>query len=465
MPVFEGLLGSSRLLCPFTRQPVEARDGRVVSPAGRDFGPLAGPLNFLRQFEETLDPSRVPRGEVARVRTHLGLPEEPAVDAEIARAIAGTGIRLGEAHLSAEARMLAERFKMPEFQLDHSPPPAASGMGRVVASLGKLFASAPRAEPRLEHVSNTFGALLPAGHEAWRSVRVRNTGGALAAAGASAMAVETRWIDAAGARVANCDAATALPVDLEEGREITLILKLRAPAVPGRYVLQCALTGPGVRGTPFLEAGVDVTVCDLAVFDYEYFPAILDYESDHRAAVQGLDAYLRARAPGRSLDLLEIGGGVHPTGFALATQGHRVLSTDISHSQCILGTLYFRHREPAVADTLAFLSCDGIDMPFADGAFDGVMFYAAFHHFADPRAMLREARRVVRPAGFIFIGCDNCGPAPADPTYLVELRRGINEQVFTLPEYQALFREAGLSVVRARLDSHSIKVVLERADG
>jgi hypothetical protein len=37
--------------------------------------------------------------------------------------------------------------------------------------------------------------------------------------------------------------------------------------------------------------------------------------------------------------------------------------------------------------------------------------------------------------------------------------------VFTLPEYTDLFREAGLSVARARIDSHSIKVVLENGHG
>lgn len=454
--VLAGLIERAALRSPGSRSPVQVRDGRVVSDSGRDFGSLSGPLDFLGEHEETIDARGVPQAEIERVRSHLGLPAGSEIDADIARAIALTGTRFGQAHLSAEARILAERFRIPGFDVGRAAAGAATLAGRMTAGLAKVFGSGGVA--RLEHISNTVGSRLTAGREVYRSVRVRNAGGALASSPRSG--VEARWFRPDGTPLPESTLATALPVDLEAGREITLILRIFAPATPGRYTLQFVL--PASRDAqPFLALEVDAIVCDLPVFDYAFFPAVLDYESDHRVAVQELDAYLRERAHGRKLDVLEIGGGVHPTGFALANQGHRVLATDISHSQCILGTLYFRHREPGVNETLAFLSCDGTDLPFADDAFDGVMFFAAFHHFADPRAALAEVKRVVKPGGFIFIGCDNCGPEPADATYLEELRRGINEQVFTLPEYAELFREANVRVARARIDSHSIKVVLE----
>ena len=77
-------------------------------------------------------------------------------------------------------------------------------------------------------------------------------------------------------------------------------------------------------------------------------------------------------------------------------------------------------------------------------------------------ALLRELQRVTRPGGFVYLGCDNCAPDPSDPLYVEELRRGINEQVWTLAEFAGFFREAGLRVARARIDHHSLKVVLEK---
>src|SRR5207244_1284884 len=104
----------------------------------------------------------------------------------------------------------------------------------------------------------------------------------------------------------------------------------------------------------------------------------------------------------------------HPTGHSLAERGHRVVASDISHAQSILGTLYFHLKKPALDESLGFISCDGTDLPFADSSFDGVMLISAFHHFADPPALLREIRRVIRPEGFVYIGCETCAPNPAD---------------------------------------------------
>jgi ubiquinone/menaquinone biosynthesis C-methylase UbiE len=463
MHVLEGLARRRKLLNPGTRQPLDVRDGRVLAADGRELGRLPGPLNLLPAAEQTMDPAHVPRDEIERVRAHLELPPGGAVDAEIARAIAATGTRFGQAHLSAEANMLAERFKIPEFQLDR--PPVAPGPERagLMARIGRALGREEReAAPRLEHLSNSVGGQLRAGVEAHRSVRVRNTGGALPAAGAS---VETRFVTAEGTPAADCVVANALPVDLAPGREITLILKVRVPARAGRYTLRCHLAAPGASAQPFLELPVDASPCDPPSFDFEYHPELLEYGNDHHIAAHFLLEYLKQAHPGKAAEILEIGGGVHPTGFGIATHGHRVVSSDISHAQSILGTLFFRHKMPHLDQSLAFVSCDGTELPFGDEAFDGAMFFAAFHHFADPVALLKEVRRATRPGGFVYIACDCCVPEPADAMYREELARGINEQVWTLPEYTGFFRAAGLRVARARVDFHSLKAILVRAEG
>ena len=69
---------------------------------------------------------------------------------------------------------------------------------------------------------------------------------------------------------------------------------------------------------------------------------------------------------------------------------------------------------------------------------------------------------MIRPEGFIFIGMETCAPNPADAQYREELRRGINEQMWTLEEFTAFFRDAGLAVAQARVDAHSLKVGLRK---
>jgi SAM-dependent methyltransferase len=317
--------------------------------------------------------------------------------------------------------------------------------------------------PSLALVRHTIGERLTSGQEIWRSVRVRNGAAVLRSEGASAARVEVRWSTAEGAALEGATRSTVVPVDLEPGREITLILRMRVPDVHGPCRLTLHLVGPGAPAEPFATHSVHVSRLDLPVFEYEYHPAMNDYEADHRIATEELRAFVAKRYASRKCSVLEIGSGVHPQSWVLAADGHRVVATDVSHSQCILGALYFRFAMPALAERFAFMSCDGAQLPFADASLDGIVLFAAFHHFDDPRALLAELRRVIVDEGFIYIANDCCAPDPSGADYLAELRRGINEQMFTLPEYQQLFAGAGLEVVRARVDVHDLKVFAAKA--
>jgi SAM-dependent methyltransferase len=459
MHVLEELARERKLLSPDTREPVRIEGQSVISPSGRPLGQLPGPLNFLAAAATEVDPAQVPAKEVERLREHLKLPGGPDVQAEIAKAIAWTGARIDSGHLSAEARMLAERFRIPEFELE--PREGSPGSDRAHGRIGASIRGEGR--PSLAPVRHTIGGRLTAGREVWRSVRVRNGAAWLPAAGASAARIEARWTAPDGSPLEAATRSTPLPVELEPGRLLTVILKLRVPDVLGACRLALHLVAPGASPAPFATHEVHVGLLDLPVFEHEYYPVQNDYQTDHRIATEELQAFVRGRYPGRRCTLLEIGGGVHPQSWVLAHDGHCVVSTDISHSQTILGALYFRFAMPALAERFAFMSCDGAQLPFADGSLDGIVLFAAFHHFDDPGAFLAEMRRVIRDEGFVYIANDCCAPDPAGEDYLQELRRGINEQMWTLPEYQALFRDAGLEVARARVDVHDLKVFLVKA--
>jgi ubiquinone/menaquinone biosynthesis C-methylase UbiE len=61
--------------------------------------------------------------------------------------------------------------------------------------------------------------------------------------------------------------------------------------------------------------------------------------------------------------------------------------------------------EPAEAG-VPFVRFDGRRLPVEDASVDAVLLLYVLHHAADDAALLREARRVVRPGGVVVIGED-----------------------------------------------------------
>jgi SAM-dependent methyltransferase len=49
------------------------------------------------------------------------------------------------------------------------------------------------------------------------------------------------------------------------------------------------------------------------------------------------------------------------------------------------------------------LACDGYDLPFRQGSLSHLVLFDVFHHLRAPNAFLREARRVLAPAGRLIL--------------------------------------------------------------
>jgi SAM-dependent methyltransferase len=52
---------------------------------------------------------------------------------------------------------------------------------------------------------------------------------------------------------------------------------------------------------------------------------------------------------------------------------------------------------------LDFVAYDGVELPFGDAVFGGVISRYAFHHFPDPAASVRELHRITDAQGFVVL--------------------------------------------------------------
>ena len=116
-----------------------------------------------------------------------------------------------------------------------------------------------------------------------------------------------------------------------------------------------------------------------------------------RLTVDGLERLTDGLAPNRRLRLLDVAAGGADISRVLVGWARRrcpdalVVATDLSHEILRLAT------DPP-RPGLAFAVCDGLRLPFRDGAFDAAVCSLVLHHLRPDDAVrfLREMRRVSR---------------------------------------------------------------------
>ena len=117
------------------------------------------------------------------------------------------------------------------------------------------------------------------------------------------------------------------------------------------------------------------------------------YDLVNRIMTLGLDQGWRRRtvdslrlAPGSTV--LDLACGTGDLGRIAGRRGYRTVGADLSWGMLAAR----RSGQPVV-------QADVLELPFRDGAFDGIVCGYALRNFTDLAASLREAARVVRPGG------------------------------------------------------------------
>ena len=165
--------------------------------------------------------------------------------------------------------------------------------------------------------------------------------------------------------------------------------------------------------------------------------------------------------------IVDIGAGRSWSSRFLASMGRakEVVAIDVLTTPYLgleTADLYFRE------DGIFFerIRGDVHRMPLPDAWADVVFSCATLHHSSDLEALFREVRRVLRPGGrFIFIS-EPCKKASIEETrpQNEETAHGINEHIYSLPEYERPLKKLGFAVERLVPRSIRYRLVYPDAD-
>jgi SAM-dependent methyltransferase len=163
---------------------------------------------------------------------------------------------------------------------------------------------------------------------------------------------------------------------------------------------------------------------------------------------QGADLarLVQLAAPTGREAVLDVATGGGHTALALAPYVRYVVASDLTLAMLQAAR---QHIGAQAMDNVACCRAPAEALPFAAASFDMVVCRVAAHHFADIRAFVGEAARVLRPGGRLLIS-DHIGLEDADLDAFMDRferwRDPGHVRAYSYAEWRGFFAAAGLAV-------------------
>jgi ubiquinone/menaquinone biosynthesis C-methylase UbiE len=151
-------------------------------------------------------------------------------------------------------------------------------------------------------------------------------------------------------------------------------------------------------------------------------------------------------------DVLDVGCSQGIASILLAREGHSVIGIDREHEAIRAARERLDQEEAFVRDRVEFRVGEGRAVGFPDGSFDAVLLGEVLEHQLDPRKLLDEARRVLRPGGRIVVTTAyGVHPYPdhKEPLHLSALLERLSSKL-SIEEIALVDRYAGVVAARTK---------------
>ncbi len=425
--------------------------------------PVLGGVPVMFDTVSVQDGAAVDELSARQVLAVFELQDDPVSVLRI-RTMMRKQVRFGGSLIQVESRQFLDRVRNSGHDIASDAPGGGASHAQAPADLAIV--------PRYAWSKNYVPRRVRAATELLANMRLENRGDVTLSraggqSGAGRAMIAQRWQQRDGTAVATPDLRTPLPIDLHPGQAVTVAVRLMPPARTGSYLLALTLVQEQVRWLDDDALAMVVSVEHEVPGPVPEGWHVLakgpdDYDADHRRGRDMLAAWFAGHPAGSSRTrprVLEVGGNVYPM---CAGMDAELVNVDVD----LLGLQVGRMVAARRGLTMDLVCADAFNLPFANGYFDAIVIFASLHHFPDPAALLEQLRWKLRPGGFIGLLCEPVGhiwPGAILAPFLAELERGVNEQSFSLREYELMFRQADLAPAEVVVDFDSLKARLVHA--
>ena len=169
--------------------------------------------------------------------------------------------------------------------------------------------------------------------------------------------------------------------------------------------------------------------------------------STSHAKGDDLQRLLQLAAPAGTERMLDIATGGGHTALAFAPLVAAVTAIDLTPKMVEAAARFVAERG---ATNISFAVADAEKLPFGGATFELVTARIAPHHFADPKAFVRESARVLVPGG-LFLLDDNMAPEDDELDSFMnrfeQWRDPSHVRAYRPSQWRAWMRESGLQVI------------------